>query len=70
MDAAPIIRSRRLDTHAVIKHVTATLLEVRPGFASSPTITEMSATAIEGLVFMIPSWKKSSKKLVLSIKLS
>jgi hypothetical protein len=49
--AASTIRSRRLDAHAVIKHVTATLLEIRPGFASSPTITEMSATAVEGLVF-------------------
>lgn len=48
---ATSIRFRRLDTHAVIKHVTATLLDVRPGFASSPTITEMSATAVEGLVF-------------------
>jgi hypothetical protein len=45
------MRARRLDTHAVIKHVTATLLEVRPGFASSPAITEMSATAVESLVF-------------------
>lgn len=44
-------RARRQDTHAVIKHVTATLLEVRPGFASSPAITEMSATAVESLVF-------------------
>jgi hypothetical protein len=44
-------RVRRQDTHAVIKHVTATLLEVRPGFASSPIITEMSATAVECLVF-------------------
>lgn len=46
-----IMRARRQDTHAVIKHVTATLLEVRPGFAASPAITEMSATAVEGLVF-------------------
>lgn len=46
-----IMRARRQDTHAVIKHVTATLLEVRPGFASSPAITEMSATAVESLVF-------------------
>ena len=44
-------RSRRQDAHAVIKHVTATLLEVRPGFGSSPAITEMSATAVEDLVF-------------------
>jgi hypothetical protein len=44
-------RARRQDTHAVIKHVTATLLEVRPGFAASPAVTEMSATAVEGLVF-------------------
>jgi hypothetical protein len=45
------LRARRHDTHAVIKHVTATLLEVRPGFAASPAMTEMSATAVEGLVF-------------------
>ena len=49
--ASKVVRFRRLDAHAVIKHVTATLLEVRPGFASSPTITEMTATAVEGLVF-------------------
>eukprot|EP00548_Thalassiothrix_antarctica_P018383 CAMPEP_0194194914 /NCGR_PEP_ID=MMETSP0154-20130528/75845_1 /TAXON_ID=1049557 /ORGANISM="Thalassiothrix antarctica, Strain L6-D1" /LENGTH=569 /DNA_ID=CAMNT_0038919387 /DNA_START=497 /DNA_END=2203 /DNA_ORIENTATION=+ len=48
---APFIRSRRLDAHAIIKHVTATLLEVRPGLASSPLLTDMSATAVEGLVF-------------------
>jgi len=46
-----LYRARRQDAHAVIKYVTATLLEVRPGFAASPTITEMSATAVEGLVF-------------------
>ena len=44
-------RARRQDAHAVIKYVTATLLEVRPGFAASPTITELTATAVEGLVF-------------------
>lgn len=44
-------RERRQDTHGVIKHVTATLLEIRPGFASSPKITEMSATAVENLLF-------------------
>lgn len=44
-------RGRRDDAHAVIKHVTATLLEIRPGFGSSPTITELTATAVEGLVF-------------------
>ncbi|KAI2512532.1 vacuolar sorting protein 9 (VPS9) domain containing protein [Fragilaria crotonensis] len=49
--ASKLVRFRRLNAHAVIKHVTATLLEVRPGFASSPTITEMTATAVEGLVF-------------------
>jgi len=46
-----ICRTTREDTHAVIKHVTATLLEVRPGFSSSARITEMSATAVEALVF-------------------
>ena len=37
-------RITRQDTHAVIKHVTATLLEVRPGFCASPRITEISTT--------------------------
>jgi len=46
-----VVRARRQDTHAVIKHVTATLLEVRPGFAHSTRITEMSAAAVETLVF-------------------
>lgn len=50
-ETANRLRGRRHDTHAVIKHVTATLLEVRPGFAASPAMTEMSATAVEGLVF-------------------
>ena len=44
-------RTCRQDAHGIIKHVTATLLEVRTGLASSPTITEMSATAVEILVF-------------------
>jgi len=47
----PDLRSRRHDAHAVVKHVTATLLEVRPGFDASPKLTEMSATAVENLVF-------------------
>ena len=46
-----LIRARRQDAHAVIKYVTATLLELRPGFAASPSITEYTATAVEGLVF-------------------
>jgi len=44
-------RRVRQDVHAIIKHITATLLEVRPGFASSPRITELSASAVESLVF-------------------
>ena len=44
-------RNRRQDAHGVIKHVTATLLEVRKGLASSPGLTEMSAGAVEMLVF-------------------
>ncbi|KAL3796410.1 hypothetical protein HJC23_004207 [Cyclotella cryptica] len=43
--------SRRQDAHGVIKHVTATLLEVREGLAFSPALTEMSAGAVEMLVF-------------------
>jgi Vacuolar sorting protein 9 (VPS9) domain len=44
-------RARRDDAHAVIKHVTATLMEERPEFGSSPGLTELTATAVEGLVF-------------------
>lgn len=44
-------RLSRQDAHGVIKHVTATLLEVRPGLASSPAMTELSASAVEVLVF-------------------
>ena len=43
--------ARRRDCHAVIKYVTATLQEVRPGFASCPAMTELTATAVESLVF-------------------
>jgi len=45
------IRSCRQDAHGVIKHVTATLLEVRPGLASSPVMTELTASAVEALIF-------------------
>ncbi|KAL3765811.1 hypothetical protein ACHAWU_002606 [Discostella pseudostelligera] len=45
------IRSCRQDAHGVIKHVTATLLEVRPGLASSPAMTELTASAVEALIF-------------------
>jgi hypothetical protein len=44
-------RARRQDAHAVIKYVTASLLEVRPGFAASPSFTELTASAVESLVF-------------------
>ena len=37
--------------HSIIKYVTAILLETQPGLASSRAVTEMSATAVEGLVF-------------------
>ena len=42
-------RTTREDTHAVIKHIAATLLEVRPGFGASARITEMTATAVLSL---------------------
>eukprot|EP00584_Thalassiosira_punctigera_P007363 CAMPEP_0172542856 /NCGR_PEP_ID=MMETSP1067-20121228/13378_1 /TAXON_ID=265564 ORGANISM="Thalassiosira punctigera, Strain Tpunct2005C2" /NCGR_SAMPLE_ID=MMETSP1067 /ASSEMBLY_ACC=CAM_ASM_000444 /LENGTH=718 /DNA_ID=CAMNT_0013329159 /DNA_START=69 /DNA_END=2225 /DNA_ORIENTATION=+ len=45
------VRLSRQDAHGVIKYVTATLLEVRPGLASSPAMTELSAGAVEVLVF-------------------
>lgn len=44
-------RAIRQDVHGIIKHITGTLLEVRPGFSSSPRITEMSALAVETIVF-------------------
>ena len=44
-------RAIRQDVHGIIKHIAATLLEVRPGFSSSPRITEMSALAVETIVF-------------------
>ena len=44
-------RSCRDDVHAIIKFVTATLLEVRPGLDASPATTELTATAVESLVF-------------------
>lgn len=44
-------RSVRQDVHGIIKYITATLLEVRPGFCSSPRLTEISAAAVETLVF-------------------
>eukprot|EP00934_Nitzschia_sp_Nitz4_P005556 Nitzschia sp. Nitz4//scaffold157_size52427//42637//44838//NITZ4_006847-RA/size52427-processed-gene-0.27-mRNA-1//1//CDS//3329537476//5546//frame0 len=46
-----LICARRQDAHAVIKFVTATLLEVRQEFASSSSMTELTASAVEGLVF-------------------
>lgn len=49
--AAVSPRARRDDAHAVIKHVTATLMEQRPEFGASPSLTEVTATAVEGLVF-------------------
>ena len=44
-------RVRRDDAHAVIKYVTASLMEARPGFGASPSVTELTATAVEGLLF-------------------
>jgi hypothetical protein len=44
-------RAIRQDVHGIIKNITATLLEVRPGFSSSARITEMSALAVETMVF-------------------
>jgi hypothetical protein len=44
-------RAVRQDVHGIIKHITATLLEVRPGFGSSPRLTEISAASVETLVF-------------------
>ena len=48
----PSLRSCRQDAHGIIKHITATLLEVRPGLASSSTMTELTACAVETLIFL------------------
>ena len=50
-DESIIQRSYRQDAHGITKHVTATLLEVRPGLASSPNMTELTASAVEVLIF-------------------
>jgi hypothetical protein len=50
-DSATSSTRRRQDTHAVIKYITATLLETRPSFGCSEAMTEMTATAVESLVF-------------------
>jgi hypothetical protein len=47
-----LLRSCRQDAHGIIKHITATLLEVRPGLASSSTMTELTACAVETLIFV------------------
>ena len=49
--AAVSPRARRDDAHAVIKHITACLLEERPALAQSPFLTEVAANAVEALVF-------------------
>ncbi len=41
----------RTNAHNIIKHVTATLLEVRPGLSSSSVMTELTADGVELLVF-------------------
>ncbi|GAX29105.1 hypothetical protein FisN_7Hh298 [Fistulifera solaris] len=43
-------RFRRDDAHAIIKHITATLLQVRAEFSASPYLTERTASAVETLV--------------------
>jgi len=50
-DESIFCRPRRQDAHGVIKHVTATLLEVRPGLGATSRLTELTASAVEGLVF-------------------
>ena len=50
-DESNFCRVRRQDAHGVIKHVTATLLEVRPGLGATSRLTELTASAVESLVF-------------------
>ena len=49
-DGSPSRRCRD-DAHAVIKHVTASLVEDHPGFGHNAALTELTATAVEGFVF-------------------
>lgn len=44
-------RIRRDDVHAVIRYVTATVLESRPGLGATAELTELTATAAEALIF-------------------
>jgi Vacuolar sorting protein 9 (VPS9) domain len=44
-------RIRRDDVHAVIRYVTATVLESRPGLGATADLTELTATAVEALIF-------------------
>jgi hypothetical protein len=52
-DPIPVSSSTRTrqDTHAIIKYITAALLETRPGLGCSDAMTEMTATAVESFVF-------------------
>lgn len=43
-------RSIRQDVHAIIKHITAILIEERPEFGCSVALTEISASCVESLV--------------------
>lgn len=58
--------SCKADAHGVIKYVTATLLEVRKGLASSPALTEMCASG----KWLIPSCLKSLGLVTISLKYS
>jgi hypothetical protein len=51
VDVCELSRHRRDDAHAVIKHVTATLLDVRPDLGATPVLTELSIMSIESIVF-------------------
>ena len=44
-------RVRRDDAHAIIKHVTATVLNQQPECGSSARCTELTASAVESIVF-------------------
>ncbi len=43
-------RSTRQDAHAIIKHITAILIQDQPEFGSSPTMLEISTSCVESLV--------------------
>uniref|UniRef100_A0A7S1ZCF1 VPS9 domain-containing protein n=1 Tax=Ditylum brightwellii TaxID=49249 RepID=A0A7S1ZCF1_9STRA len=44
-------RERRQDVHGVLEHITATLIEIRPGLGATRRLRRLTTTAVEAFVF-------------------